>query len=167
VRVLTPPTLIAAVLWIVCRIWHIDVNWELLGGLYLAMAVTIAWLVDATAVFHSLLALLPSLGGAAIMFGLMRLMHVDLNPANLIVLPLLLGLGMDGGVHIVHDYRMQTERRYRISPSIINSLVLTSTTTMVGFGSMLLAVHRGLYTFGLVLTIGVASCVFVALVPLP
>ncbi len=167
VRVLTPPTLIVAALWTVCRIWKIDVNGELLGGLYLAMAVTIAWLVDATAVYHSLLALLPSLGGAAIMFGLIRLMHVDLNPANLIVLPLLLGLGMDGGVHVVHDYRLQTKRRYRISPSIINSLVLTSTTTMVGFGSMLLAAHRGLYTFGLVLTIGVASCVFVALIPLP
>ena len=38
---------------------------------------------------------------------------------------------------------------------------------MVGFGSMLLAAHRGLYTFGLVLTIGVGSCVFVSLIPLP
>lgn len=68
---------------------------------------------------------------------------------------------------MVHDFRLQTERSYRISPSIINSLVLTSTTTIVGFGSMLLAAHRGLYTFGLVLTIGVASSVFIALVPLP
>ena len=74
---------------------------------------------------------------------------------------------MDGGVHMVHDFRLQTKRRYRISPSIINSLVLTSTTTMVGFGSMLLAAHRGLYTFGLVVTLGVASSVFIALVPLP
>jgi len=101
------------------------------------------------------------------MFGIMRLMRVDLNPANLIVLPLLLGIGVDGGVHVIHDFRWQTKRRYRISSSIINSLVLTSTTTMVGFGSMLLAAHRGLYTFGLVLTIGVASCVFMSLVPLP
>ena len=68
---------------------------------------------------------------------------------------------------MVHDFRLQTKRRYRISPSIINSLVLTSTTTMVGFGSMLLAAHRGLYTFGLVVTLGVASSVFIALVPLP
>ncbi len=167
IRVLAFPTLIIAVVWAACRIWRIDVSWELLGGIHLAMVVTITLLLDASVIFHSLLALFPSLGGAAIMFGLMRLMHVDLNPANLIVLPLLLGLGMDGGVHVVHDYRLQTKRRYRISPSIINSLFLTSTTTMVGFGSMLLAAHRGLYTFGLVLTIGVASSVFVALVPLP
>lgn len=166
-RVLIPPALVIGVLWGISRAMQMDLNWVLLGGLYVAMTVTITWLIDSDTVGHSLLALLPSIGGAAIMFGLMRLMHVDLNPANLIVLPLLLGLGMDGGVHIVHDFRLQTKRRYRISPSIINSLVLTSTTTMVGFGSMLLAAHRGLYTFGLVVTLGVASSVFIALVPLP
>lgn len=166
-RVLIPPGLVIGVVWAASRWLHLEMSWLLLGALYLAMTVTITWLIDSATVGHSLLALLPSLGGAAIMFGVMRLLHVDLNPANLIVLPLLLGLGMDGGVHIVHDFRMQTRRRYRISPSIINSLVLTSTTTMVGFGSMLLAAHRGLYTFGLVLTIGVASSVFIALVPLP
>jgi hopanoid biosynthesis associated RND transporter like protein HpnN len=166
-RVLIPPALVTGVIWAIAQWQQIDINWTLLGGLYLAMTVTITWLIDPATVGHSLLAFLPSLGGAAIMFGVMRMMHVDLNPANLIVLPLLLGLGMDGGVHIVHDFRLQTERRYRISPSIINSLVLTSTTTIVGFGSMLLAAHRGLFTFGLVLTIGVASSVFIALVPLP
>lgn len=166
-RVLTPPAILLVIAAIAMRSQNITINWQLMGVVYLAMAIAITWLVDATAVYHSMLALLPSLGGAAIMFGLMRLMHVDLNPANLIVLPLLLGLGMDGGVHVVHDYRLQSKRRYRISPSIINSLVLTSTTTMVGFGSMLLAAHRGLYTFGLVLTIGCASCVFLALIPLP
>ncbi len=166
-RVLIPPAVIIAVMWGVIRWNQSEINWELLGGLYLAMAVTIALLLDAEAVFYCVLALLPPVGGAAIMFGVMRQMHVDLNPANLIVLPLLLGIGVDGGVHVIHDFRLQAKRRYRISPSIINSLVLTSTTTMVGFGSMLLAAHRGLYTFGLVLTIGVGSCVFVSLVPLP
>ncbi|HLQ45171.1 MAG TPA: hypothetical protein VK137_10610, partial [Planctomycetaceae bacterium] len=167
VRVMTAPAMVIALLWGVCRWSNLAVSWELLGVLYLAMAVVIAWMVDARAVFYSMLALLPPVGGAAIMFGVMRQLHVELNPANLIVLPLLLGIGVDGGVHVVHDFRLQTKRRYRISPSIINSLVLTSTTTMVGFGSMLLAAHRGLYTFGLVLTIGVASCVFMSLIPLP
>ena len=167
VRVLFPPAVVLAAIAGVCRWQQIDISWGLLGSLYLAMSVTIASLVESSALFYAMLALLPPAGGAAIMFGIMRMMQVDLNPANLIVLPLLLGIGVDGGVHVVHDFRRQTKRRYRISPSIINSLVLTSTTTMVGFGSMLLAAHRGLYTFGLVLTIGVGSCVFVSLIPLP
>ena len=62
------------------------------------------------------------MGGAAALFGVMRMLRVELNPANLIVLPLLLGIGVDGGVHVIHDFRLQTKRRYRISPSIICGL---------------------------------------------
>jgi hypothetical protein len=38
---------------------------------------------------------------------------------------------------------------------------------MVGFGSMMVASHRGLASLGLVLAVGVGSCLFVALVALP
>lgn len=166
-RVLLPAGFVLIGIVAGCRWQKIDMSWELIAELYLAFSVTIALLVNPQAVFHAMLTLLPPFGGAAIMFGLMHLLQLDLNPANLIVLPLLLGIGVDGGVHVVHDFRNQAKRRYRISPSIINSLVLTSMTTMVGFGSMLLAAHRGLYTFGLVLTLGVASCLFMSLIPLP
>ncbi len=100
------------------------------------------------------------------MFGILGYLGIDLNPANLIVLPLVLGIGVDDGVHVVHDFRMQTGR-YRPSPSTINAIVLTSLTSMIGFGSMMLAAHRGLYSLGLVLVIGVGSCLFVSLVTLP
>ena len=49
----------------------------------------------------------------------------------------------------------------------MNAIVLTSLTSMIGFGSMMIAAHRGLYSVGLVLVIGVGSCLFVSLVPLP
>lgn len=167
VRVLSLPALFLAAVWGLCRWGNLDVSRELLGGLYLLMVIMIAWMVNSEAVCDAGLALLPPTGGAAIMFGIMRLMHVDLNPANLIVLPLLLGIGVDGGVHVIHDFRLQANRRYRISPSIVNSLILTSTTTTVGFGALLLAAHRGLFTFGLVLTIGVNACLFLSLLTLP
>ena len=100
------------------------------------------------------------------MFGMLELLGLDLNPANLIVLPLVLGIGVDDGVHVVHDFRMQ-RGRYRTSSSTINAIVLTSLTSMIGFGSMMLAAHRGLYSLGLVLVIGIGSCLFVSLVTLP
>ena len=100
------------------------------------------------------------------MFGLLGLLAVDLNPANLIVLPLILGIGVDDGVHVIHDFRMQ-KGRYRTSGSTINAIVLTSLTSMIGFGSLMVAAHRGLYSVGLVLVIGVGSCLFVSLVMLP
>ncbi|HAH44445.1 MAG TPA: hypothetical protein DCM07_06210, partial [Planctomycetaceae bacterium] len=51
--------------------------------------------------------------------------------------------------------------------STINAIVMTSLTSMIGFGSMMVATHRGLYSVGLVLVIGVACCLFVSLVTLP
>ena len=100
------------------------------------------------------------------MFGILGICNIDLNPANLIVLPLILGIGVDDGVHVIHDFRMQTGP-YRTSPSTINAIMLTSLTSMIGFGSMLVAAHRGLASLGLVLVIGVGSCLFVSLVTLP
>ena len=100
------------------------------------------------------------------MFGILGYYGIDLNPANLIVLPLVLGIGVDDGVHVVHDFRLQ-RFRYRTSASTINAILLTSLTSMIGFGSMMVASHRGLYSVGLVLVIGVGSCLFVSLVTLP
>ena len=93
-------------------------------------------------------------------------MHIPLNSANMIVLPLSLGIGVDNGVHLVHDFREQ-KGRYRMSPSIASSVLLTSLTTMVGVGSLMIASHRGLRSLGRVLTIGVACCLFTQLAILP
>jgi hypothetical protein len=135
-------------------------------GLYALIAVCLLLLLDFRNLVDSLLALLPPLAGAGLMFGILAICHIDLNPANLIVLPLVIGLGVDGGVHVVHDYRLQ-RGPYVPTTSVINAIIVNSTTTMVGFGSMMIAAHRGLYSLGLVLTIGVGTCLLVAVVLLP
>jgi hypothetical protein len=45
--------------------------------------------------------------------------------------------------------------------------VLTALTSIVGFGSMMIASHRGLFSLGIALAIGVSSCLFVSLVFVP
>jgi uncharacterized protein len=70
-------------------------------------------------------------------------------------------------VHVLHDYHEQRSGRYTPSSSLVNAIMMTSSTSIVGFGSMMLAAHRGLYSLGAVLTIGVGSCLFFALVVLP
>ena len=52
-------------------------------------------------------------------------------------------------------------------PFTINAIFLTSLTSMIGFGSLMVAAHRGLYSVGLVLVVGIGSCMFVSLVTLP
>lgn len=134
--------------------------------IYLEMVAAIALILDFRSPSYTVLALLPPLAGGVLMFGILAALDVALNPANLVVLPLILGIGVDDGVHVIHDYRMQ-QRRYRMSSSTMNAIVLTSFTSMIGFGSMMLAAHRGLSSLGLVLVVGVGSCLFVSLVPLP
>ncbi len=161
------PTAIAVILiGVVLKHRKIDVEPMWLALTALVMTVTIAALLDFRNCRDAILAMLPPLGGMLLMFGFMGLLGVDLNPANLIVLPLILGIGVDDGVHVIHDYRQQRQG-YRTSSSTINAIVLTSLTSMVGFGSMMVASHRGLHSVGLVLVIGVGSCLLVSLVTLP
>lgn len=133
---------------------------------YLTSVVIIASVFDFSSVATALLALLPPLAGLCLLFGILGIAGINLNPANLIVLPLILGIGMDSGVYVIHGYRLNP-RRYETAPSTINAVMLTSLTTMVGFGSMIVAAHQGLVSLGIVLVIGVGSCLFISLVLLP
>ncbi|MCA9039819.1 MAG: hypothetical protein KDA65_05665, partial [Planctomycetaceae bacterium] len=135
-------------------------------GAFTLMSLLFAFVLDPHHSWEALLAMLPPLGGGFLMFGIMALWGVNLNPANLIVLPLVLGIGVDDGVHVLHDFRLNPGR-YRISASTLNAVVLTSLTSMIGFGSMMVAAHRGLYSVGQVLVIGIGSCMFVSLITLP
>jgi len=143
-----------------------QIDTRMVAVLYLVCAISIASVLDVRNVCDMLLAMMPPLAGAAIMLGVFAHFDVSLNPANLIVLPLVLGIGVDDGVHVVHDFRTQ-RGQYRMSTSTISAIVLTSLTSMAGFGSLMVASHHGLYSVGLVMVIGVASCLFVSLVPLP
>ncbi len=126
---------------------------------------TVAMVVDRRGFLFVVLTMLPPVLGLFLTFGTMAFLGVDFNPANMIVLPLILGIGVDMGVHLVHDY-MHQEGEYRSSGSTMNAIILTSTTTMVGFGSMMLGAHRGLISLGLVLTLGVGYAMIVGMVPL-
>lgn len=133
---------------------------------YIGMAGLIAAVLDFRNFRDAVLTMVPPVVGGLMMFGILALLGVDLNPANMIVLPLVLGIGVDDGVHVVHDFRLQGPG-YRTSSSTMNAIVLTSLTSMIGFGSMMVAAHRGLYSVGITLVVGVGSCLFVSLVMLP
>lgn len=137
------------------------------AAIYSLIAVLIVLILDFRSLRHSLLALTPVGLGSAMLFGIQGFMDIPLNPANMIVLPLILGIGIDDGVHVLHDFRCQAGKRYRISASTATAVLITSLTTMIGFGSLMLADHQGLQSLGRVLTIGVTCCLFTSLIVLP
>ncbi|MDR0336408.1 MAG: MMPL family transporter [Planctomycetaceae bacterium] len=137
------------------------------AALYAFGAIAFFLLLDFRSWQASLAALLPMFLGFAMTFGLLGWLDLPLNPANMIVLPLILGIGIDDGVHLIHDYRTRKCSRYRMTGSTATSILITSLTTMIGFGSMMIASHRGLQSLGRVLVIGVTCCLITSLIILP
>ncbi len=136
------------------------------AGLYaLIVILGVLWL-DFGSLRHSLLAAMPLAIGMLQTLGLMGLVGIDLNPANLIGIPLIFGIAVDYGVHIVHD-ALERPGPYRISASTANSVLVDALTTILGFGALMVASHRGLESLGRLLTLGVTTCTLTSLVLLP
>jgi hopanoid biosynthesis associated RND transporter like protein HpnN len=136
------------------------------AALYALLVIMVVLLLDLRSVRFAILAALPLGLGVLQTFGLLGILEIPLNPANMIALPLLLGIGVDYGVHIIHEYREQTGR-YRMSPATAVAVLVDGLTTVVGFGSLMIASHRGLQSLGRVLTLGVSCCMFTSMIMLP
>lgn len=98
--------------------------------------------------------------------GLMPLLDVQFNYLNVIMLPVLFGIGVDGSVHVVtrlHAGASIDEVVSETGRSIAGAIL----TTMLGFGALLLADHPGLRSLGAVAVIGLAVNLLVCLVFLP
>jgi predicted RND superfamily exporter protein len=98
----------------------------------------------------------------------MRLAGLSFNFANLVAIPLILGVGIDNGVHVMH--RVRLEGREGMSVVLRHTgraILIASLTTMIGFGSLALASHRGLASLGVVLLLGVGSCLVASMLVLP
>ena len=116
------------------------------------------------------LALVPLLIAAVWMVGFMVLMEIKLNMANIIALPLILGIGIDDGVHIMHRYIYEKEGSDRV-PRVLGTtgraILLTSMTTIAAFGSFAFGMYQGMVTMGIILAAGIAFCFILSAYLLP
>jgi preprotein translocase subunit SecF len=138
------------------------------AGVYALVAIVIVLALDFRRSTGVLLALFPLVVGIVFTLGLMALCGLALNPANMIALPLIVGVGVDNGVHVLHDYRARDPRHaYRLGAATGRGVLVAGLTTVLGFGTMLIARHEGMASLGLALTIGVSCCMVAALLLLP
>lgn len=118
-----------------------------------------------------LLAMIPLAVGALAMLGLMYLFGIKYNYVNMIAVPIILGIGIDDGVHALHRFRAGAgagERRVEHAfRHVGKAILLTSITTMIGFGSVALYEMRGMASFGQVLFLGVGTCFLATVLVLP
>jgi hypothetical protein len=113
-----------------------------------------------------ILSLLPVGIGALWLAGLMGWFDVPVNLANIMTLPLVIGIGVTNGIHILN--RFAEERTPGILARSTGKAVLVSgLTAIVGFGSLILAKHRGMHSLGFVMATGIATCMIAGLTFLP
>ena len=98
----------------------------------------------------------------------MVLLDIPFNFGNIIVIPLLLGIGVDSGIHLVHRAQQSGGRAADLMDSTTARAVFYSAlTTTVSFGTLAFSSHRGMASLGVVLSIGMVATVIGNLIVLP
>ncbi|MCY4282388.1 MAG: MMPL family transporter [Gammaproteobacteria bacterium] len=115
-----------------------------------------------------LLVLLPLLTAALLTGAVSVLIDLPLNFANVIALPLLLGIGVDSGIHIMHRFRTDLpDGKNILATSSARAVIVSSLTTMGGVGNLALSPHAGTASMGLLLTLGIGITLVCMLLVLP
>ncbi len=134
-----------------------------------------ALLIDVLVVFwtfrnwkHTLLAMVPLAVTTVWTLGWMGASGFQMNLANLISFPLVFGILVGSGIHLVYRYRLEPHRvRSLVDVSTVQAINLATFTTVVGFGSLLVAKHYGIYSLGLLMTVTLMIGWALSLVLLP
>ncbi|MCY4343561.1 MAG: MMPL family transporter [Gammaproteobacteria bacterium] len=105
---------------------------------------------------HAVLVLVPL--GLAVLFTLALgvLLDAPLNMANILVMPLIFGLGVDGGVHVVERYRGEGGVAHLMHSSTPRAVVLSALTTVGAFAALSLSPHAGTASIGSLLAVAIS-----------
>lgn len=116
----------------------------------------------------SFLGMVPVLSGAVMVILTMHLVDIRLNFLNVIVIPVIIGIGIDSGIHIINRFTEggdhPVERAVK-GPGA--AIIMTTLTTMGGFGSLVFGEYRGLISMGLLTSLGLLYCMTASLIFLP
>lgn len=111
---------------------------------------------------------IPVVVGMAWMLGIMAVFGVRLNVINMVVLPTLLGIGVDNGIHIFQRYREEGFSNVReVVMTTGGAAFLTTATTLLGFAGTLAAQNGGLQSLGTAASIGLGACLVSSLTVFP
>jgi predicted RND superfamily exporter protein len=119
----------------------------------------------------TLLSLLPLGAGMLWMIAGMVMLGIDMNFSNIFVTTMIIGIGVDYGIHMMNRYREHAgDAPAELDASLRETgraVVLAALSTMVGFGSLSLSHFPGIRSMGLVAILGALSTAVVALTVLP
>ena len=158
--VLTGPNIISAELRKI--VWDDALKAAVLG---MIVVFVLLWL-DLGGPLRALLALLPLAVGMVWMLGAMGWMGLRLNFFNIFVLTMIIGIGVDYGVHLLHRWYESGGDREALAETA-KAIAVAALTTMVGFGSLVLSHYPGLRSVGAAAILGALSTAVLGITLLP
>ncbi len=138
------------------------------AGIYVFIMVFVMLMIIFRKVSHVLLSFLMVALGLIWMFGLLPLSGTQLGLTAGLVFPLLIGIGTDDAMHIMHRYRHEQGDIAASLRYTGKAVLLTSVTTMLAFGSLAVVGEMATITaIGSLLFIGIGTCFIATVVVLP
>jgi hopanoid biosynthesis associated RND transporter like protein HpnN len=130
-------------------------------------AILVILLISLGSVLDALMVLVPISLAAMITIAFGVLFEVPFTMANVVAIPLVLGLGVDSGIHVFMRYRHDGTFTDMMSSSTPRAVLLSALTTLAAFGALSLSPHPGLGGLGTLLAIAVLALIYCTLVVLP
>lgn len=136
--------------------------------IYAFLGIVVILLINFKSVRFALIGSLPLAAGLMLMVGGMWLFGISFNSANIIVLPLILGVGIDSAIYIVNRYRQGNETPAQVAFSSAGvGVFLNALTILFSFGALMVAHHQGVFSIGAVMSLGMVASVAAFLAFLP
>jgi len=138
-----------------------------------ALLVVVVLLIGFRRLGDVVLAATPVLIGFGCMLGIMAILELNFDVANIVVLPVILGIGIDAGAHMVHRWRESAEsndgvaRLEDLLEGTGAAVLLASLTTALGFSALMLGDYGAMKTLGLTMSIGIGCCLVETVLVLP
>ena len=137
------------------------------AALISAVAVTLMIFLMLRSIRDTLLVLVPLILAALYTVAATVILSTPFNFANVIVLPLLMGLGVANGIHLVSRAREEKSAAAAFSTTTPRAVFFSALTTIASFGSLAVSSHRGTASMGELLTLSIGITLVCALVVLP
>jgi len=136
------------------------------AAVYAIVLITVLLLALLRSVRDSMLVLAPLVLAAVLSVAATVVFSIPFNFANVIVLPLLFGLGVAGGIHVVMRARNSMASKL-MATSTPRAVLLSALTTIASFGALAISSHRGTSSMGVLLTIAITLTLVCTLIVLP
>jgi uncharacterized protein len=145
---------------------HVPWGGDVLLGVFALVFLVLA--IDQRSWRWMVLAVLPVTFGSVVTFGVMCWLDVGFSVMLILVVPLLVGLGVDDGIHVVHRMREDDQLAPDIATcSVGRAIVMTTLTTCASFSVMMFSNHPGMESMALCLISGLPLCLLASVTLIP